>query len=83
MEGSNLNVERLYTVQEAADYLSCTKAAIYKWMKEGRLRYVEIGLRGRRVPESALQDFLRDPHTQSSRSQETEEENSLALPLAA
>lgn len=54
-------MERLYTVQQAADYLHCSRSAIYKWMDANKMRYVKIGFRGRRIPESALQDFLRDP----------------------
>ncbi len=51
-------MEKLYTVRELAEVLTCTRQAIYKWMKEGRLSYVTVGSE-RRVPQSAVDAFIK------------------------
>ncbi len=51
-------MEKLYTIPEAAEYLGVTRQAVYKWMRQGRLRFVIVGA-DRRIPESALLAFVR------------------------
>lgn len=51
--------EELFTVQEVAEKLKITRKGVYDLMRDGRLRYVQIGLRQRRITGTALRDFLR------------------------
>jgi excisionase family DNA binding protein len=53
------SLERLYTVDETAQHFQVTRAAVYNWMKAGKLRFVYVGS-SRRIPESALHDFIRE-----------------------
>jgi excisionase family DNA binding protein len=50
-------MEELFTPVEAAEYLKVTKAAIYKWIKEGRLAVVYVGS-DRRITKSAIEAFI-------------------------
>lgn len=34
---------QVYTLQETADILKCTKRAIYNWIKEGKIKASKIG----------------------------------------
>jgi excisionase family DNA binding protein len=36
-------MDRLLTVEEAAELLACSKAAVRKWIYQGRLRKVKVG----------------------------------------
>lgn len=51
--------DELYTVVEVAERLKITRKGVYDLMRDGRLRYVQIGLRQRRIKASAVADFLR------------------------
>jgi excisionase family DNA binding protein len=51
--------EEFYTVEEVAELLQVTRKAIYDWMREGRLSYIQIGPRRRRITKAALAQFLR------------------------
>ena len=51
--------QEFYTVEEVAALLQVTRKAIYDWMREGRLSYVQIGPRRRRITKAALAQFLR------------------------
>ena len=51
--------ERFYTIDQVAELLSVTRAAVYKWMKAGQLKYVLVGAH-RRIPQSALNAFIRE-----------------------
>lgn len=53
-----MNEETFYTIPEAAAKLRVTRAAIYKWMKQGRLAFVLVGSE-RRVTGSAIDAFVR------------------------
>jgi len=53
-----MSEETFYTIPEAAAKLRVTRAAIYKWMKQGRLEYVMVGSE-RRVTGSAIAAFVR------------------------
>lgn len=50
-------MEELYTPVEAAKLLKVTKAAIYKWIKEGRLAVVYVGS-DRRITRGAIEAFI-------------------------
>ncbi len=51
-------MEKFYTIKEIAQMLQVTPAAIYKWMRQGRLKYVQVG-DVRRIKESDLQSFMK------------------------
>ncbi len=42
----------------AAERLHMSRSTIYEMMKDGRLRYIEKGERGKLIPESAIQEFI-------------------------
>jgi len=50
--------DEIYTVEEVAKKLKITRKGVYDLMRDGRLRYVQIGLRQRRITGSALRSFL-------------------------
>jgi excisionase family DNA binding protein len=50
--------EKYYTVKEIADRFHVSRQAVYDWIRDGKLRAVRLGERVR-VPESALNDFVR------------------------
>ena len=54
---SDPDVDRLFTVPEAAALLSVGRSVLYELMNEGKIRSVKVG-RSRRIPRSALQEFL-------------------------
>lgn len=49
--------ERLMTVDEVAEQLQVSRRQVMRWLDERRIRFVQLP-RGRRVPESALDEFL-------------------------
>jgi len=51
-------MEELFTPAEAAVYLKVTRAAIYKWIKEGRLEVVYVGA-DRRITRAAIEAFIK------------------------
>lgn len=50
-------IEQHYTLQEAADLLSCHPETLRRAAAAGKLHTVRIG-RDRRIPESALRDWI-------------------------
>ena len=50
-------MEKLYTVQEVADYLRIHFRTVYPMIRSGKLRAVKMG-KYWRIPESALREFL-------------------------
>jgi excisionase family DNA binding protein len=46
------------TVHEVAEYLGVHKAAVYRMMAEGRLRYAQVTPRYRRVRQSDVRKML-------------------------
>ena len=53
-----MDEEVFYTIPEVASKLRVTRAAVYKWMKSGRLGYVIVGSE-RRVTSSTLAAFIK------------------------
>jgi excisionase family DNA binding protein len=51
--------EKMLTVKEVADRLSVSERQVRKWVESGELDRFRIGLRGYRIPESSLIDFVR------------------------
>ena len=51
--------ERFYTIDQVAELFSVTRAAVYKWMKSGQLKYVLVGAH-RRIPQSAINAFIKE-----------------------
>ena len=51
--------ERFYTIDQVAELFTVTRAAVYKWMKAGQLKYVLVGAH-RRIPQSALSAFIKE-----------------------
>jgi excisionase family DNA binding protein len=51
--------QQWFTLEQAAGHLQVSKAAIYKWIREGRLAYYELPSgRGRRVRREDLDGLL-------------------------
>jgi len=48
----------LYSPQEAADILRYKLNYVYALMRNGKLRSILLGTRTRRVPKSAINDYL-------------------------
>jgi excisionase family DNA binding protein len=51
-------MDRLLTIPEVAERLHHGRTRVYQLIREGRLRSVAVGPRGRRVRESDLQAFI-------------------------
>jgi excisionase family DNA binding protein len=49
----------MYTVKEVADKLKVSERQVRKWVETGELARFRIGLRGYRIPESSLNEFVR------------------------
>jgi excisionase family DNA binding protein len=53
-----MDEETFYTIPEAAAKLRVTRAALYKWMKQGRLGFVLVGSE-RRITSSTIDAFVK------------------------
>lgn len=51
--------EKLYTLQEVADYLKVTRQTVYNYLTQKKIKAFKMGGREYRVTESDLQAFLR------------------------
>lgn len=54
-----MTAEKLYTLQEVADYLRVSRQTIYNWVTAKRLKASKIG-KEYRVTEKDLQDFIKN-----------------------
>ena len=52
------DVEKLYTVEEVAEYLALNPATVRVYLRDGELQGIKLGPRQWRVKESALQAFV-------------------------
>lgn len=77
-----MDEETFYTVPEAAAKLRVTRAALYKWMKSGRLQFVVVGSE-RRITGSALAAFIRAGNTEVGGGGTIETQISASSPVAA
>lgn len=50
--------EKLYTVKEAAELLSCHPKSIFRYIREGWLGVIKISARSTRIPRTALELFI-------------------------
>lgn len=50
-------MEQLYTINEAARVLRISRETLYRWIREGRLTYAEVGPR-RRIRESDIRAII-------------------------
>jgi excisionase family DNA binding protein len=75
--------DRLYTREEAAEVLNVTLRFVTRCVQERRIRYVRIG-RMVRIPESALEDYLRTSNVPAIRYPRCREDSSeLSARIAA
>lgn len=51
--------EAMYTVKEVADKLKVSDRQVRKWVEQGELSVFRIGIRGYRIPESSLNEFIK------------------------
>jgi excisionase family DNA binding protein len=51
-------MDQLFTVPEAAQQLRVSKPTVYRLIRDGDLRSFKIGGRLRRVPASAIEEFV-------------------------
>lgn len=52
-------MERYFTLEEAAKLLRISRSTMYRLLKSGKLRTVRLGERRRLVPESAVEELVR------------------------
>ncbi len=48
----------IFTIKEAAEYLKCHKATVYRLIKEGKIKAVKFSQRNIRIVQSDLDDYL-------------------------
>lgn len=51
------NVMKSLTLKEACEILQISRTQLYYLMKQGKIRCVKIGKRGKRIPHSELERF--------------------------
>ena len=51
-------MEELFTIGEIADKLHKSELSISRWMRDGKLEYVQVSERRRLVSENQLEEFL-------------------------
>jgi excisionase family DNA binding protein len=71
--------QKFYTVEEVCEKFKVTRKAVYGWMRDGKLEYVQVGSR-RRIPEKALQVFIKSGRPEV---EEDSEENTCLANKAA
>ena len=50
----NGQIEKLYTVEQVARYLSFHKNTVYRWIEAGKLQVIRVGSGKIRIPHSEL-----------------------------
>lgn len=50
--------ERYFTSKEVAEVLKVAEATVWKWVREGNLKAIQIANHTIRIPESALKEFI-------------------------
>ncbi len=51
-------MEKLYTVEEAAEYLQVVPATVREWLRKGEMKGVKLGGRIWRIREQDLVEYL-------------------------
>jgi excisionase family DNA binding protein len=59
LEGREPMVEKLYTIEQAAEVLQVNYYTMRRWIAEGRIKAVKLGGRLWRIQESDLEAFVR------------------------
>lgn len=54
--------KKLYTLEQAAEYLIVPKQTVSKWLRDGRLKGIKVGGLWR-IPEESLEEFLHQGQT--------------------
>ncbi len=52
--------DRLFSIAATAKYLGVSKMTVYRLLKDGKLPKVKVSKRLLRIPETAIQSFLKD-----------------------
>ena len=52
-------MEKIYTVKQIAEYCDCSEATVWRWFRNGKLKYVTVGNK-KMVTESSLTEFIKD-----------------------
>jgi excisionase family DNA binding protein len=64
--------DRLLTVNQIAEMLQCSRAAVYKWLDTaGFPQGIKIGIRARRWPESQVWDWIKSQELKAKPNQES------------
>jgi excisionase family DNA binding protein len=51
-------LENYFTIREVADRLRKSEQSVVRWLKAGKLSYIEVSERRRLIAKTDLQDFL-------------------------
>jgi excisionase family DNA binding protein len=50
-------VEKIYTIKQVAEYCHVSKATVWRWLREKKLKYFQVGGK-KMITESDLKDFI-------------------------
>lgn len=53
-------IEKMYSIKEAQELLGVTKTTLNNWAKKGKIKFVKLGERLVRIPESELKKFIEE-----------------------
>lgn len=53
-------IEKMYSIKEAQELLGVTKTTLNSWAKKGKIKFVKLGERLVRIPESELKKFIEE-----------------------
>ena len=70
-------MEKLYTIPEVAEALRVTRAAVYKWIREGRIEVVYVGSE-RRITQRAVDAFIKESTARRLATDDTIDEETLS-----
>jgi len=59
MQSINLPDKQLFRVDEVAGYLRRSKDTVYRWCRDGDLKYIRINGRGILIPKASIADVVR------------------------
>ena len=61
-ENQNQEIEQLYTAEEVAELGKVSRETVWRWMRQGKLRWVWFGTE-KRIPASAVRAIVRSSDT--------------------
>ena len=50
----------LLTVEEVADFVQVSRHSVWRWIREGKLRAINLGKRSYRIRQEDLEHFLEE-----------------------